>query len=178
MNITVIGKKCTPRDSFKEKVERKLSKVEKFFSEEASAKVTATVEKTFQSVEITVNSGGMIFRCEQKAATLDEALDSCIDVLIRRIRKNKTKVEKRTKYNAGFLPDIGDEEKEEEEFKVVRTKSFFLKPQSVEEAILQMNMLGHNFYWFTNADTEESNIVYRRKDGGYGLLEPGDEEEE
>ena len=164
MKITIVGKKCTPRPSFKEKIEKKLKKVENFFADEASAKVIATVEKDVQIIEITVVSNGMIFRCEQKAQTLDEAFDDCLDVLIRRIRKYKTKVEKKVKRSF-------------EDFDIVRTKSLFLKPQSVEEAILQMNMLGHEFYWFINADTDEMNIVYRRKGGGYGLLEPSMEED-
>lgn len=178
MKITVIGRKCTPRDSFKDKVERKLSKVEKFFSEEASAKVIASVEKNRQSVEITVNSDGMIFRCEQSGKTLEEALDYCVDVLIRRIRRNKTKVEKKIRTNAFEDLPLSDVELEEEkDFDIVRKKSLSIKPQSVEEAILQMNLLGHEFYWFINSETDEMNIVYLRKDGGYGLLEPGTDEE-
>lgn len=178
MKITIVGKKCTPRPSFKEKIEKKLKKVENFFADEASAKVTATVEKDVQIIEITVVSNGMIFRCEQKAQTLDEAFDDCLDTLIRRIRKYKTKVEKKVKRSFEDLTTFEyDEVEEEKDFDIVRTKSLFLKPQSVEEAILQMNMLGHEFYWFINADTDEMNIVYRRKGGGYGLLEPSMEED-
>lgn len=180
MNITIVGRKCTPRDSFKQRVDKKLSKVEKFFNDEASAKVTATVEKDAQIVEITLVSSGMIFRCEQSASTLDEAFDLCLDALVRRIRKYRTKVEKKTKRSFDELPfesDFDDGEEEEKEFNVVRTKSVFLKPQSVEEAILQMNMLGHEFYWFINADTDEMNIVYKRKGSGYGLMEPGTDDD-
>lgn len=179
MNITIVGRKCTPRESFKQRVEKKLSKLEKFFSDEAAAKVTATVEKDEQIVEITLTGNGIIFRCEQSAPTLDEAFDLCLDSLVRRIRRYRTKVEKKTKRSFEelvFAPEA--EESEEKEFDVVRTKSVFLKPENVEEAILQMNMLGHSFYWFINADTDEMNIVYRRKGGGYGLMEPGTEEEE
>lgn len=178
MNITIIGRKCTPRDSFKERVERKLSKVEKFFADEASAKVTATVEKTIQIVEITVTSGEMIFRSESRADTLDQALDACIDNLIRRIRKNKTKIER--KYKSGSFEDLPMVENvdDESEYKLVRTKSVYVKPQSVEEAILQMNLLGHEFYLFENAFTEEMNVVYKRKGGGYGLIEPGNADDD
>ena len=97
MNITIIGRKCSPRDAFKEKAERKLAKVDRFFTSEADAKITATVEKSYQTVEITVNAGGMVFRAQEKADTIDDALDRCVDNLIRRIRKNKTKLEKRLK---------------------------------------------------------------------------------
>lgn len=174
MNITIIGRKCTPRDAFKEKAEKKLAKVDKFFSHEADAKITAIVEKSYQTVEITVNSGGMVFRAQEKADTIDDALDKCVDNLIRRIRKNKTKLEKRLK-DASFDGFADEEVAEETEFELVRTKAVAVKPQSVEEAILQMNMLGHEFYMFTNSATDMISLVYKRKDGGYGLLEPAAE---
>lgn len=172
MNITIIGRKCSPRDAFKEKAERKLAKVDRFFTSEADAKITATVEKSYQTVEITVNAGGMVFRAQEKADTIDDALDRCVDNLIRRIRKNKTKLEKRLK-DVSFDSVTPEEDvAEETEFELVRTKSVAVKPQSVEEAILQMNMLGHEFYLFTNSATDLISLVYKRLDGGYGLLEP------
>ena len=171
MNITIIGRKCTPREAFKEKAEKKLAKVDKFFSREADAKITATVEKSCQTVEITVNSGGMVFRAQEKADTIDDALDKCVDNLIRRIRKNKTKLERRLK-DASFDNFPEEDVAEETEFELVRTKAVSVKPQSVEEAILQMNMLGHEFYMFTNSATDLISLVYKRQDGGYGLLEP------
>ncbi|MBQ7962753.1 MAG: ribosome-associated translation inhibitor RaiA [Clostridia bacterium] len=174
MNITIIGRKCTPREAFKEKAEKKLAKVDKFFSHEADAKITAIVEKSYQTVEITVNSGGMVFRAQEKADTIDDALDKCVDNLIRRIRKNKTKLEKRLK-DASFDSFPAEDIAEETEFELVRTKAVAVKPQSVEEAILQMNMLGHEFYMFTNSATDLISLVYKRKDGGYGLLEPAAE---
>lgn len=175
MNIAVIGRKCTPRDSFKERVEKKLSKVDKFFNSEADAKVTATVEKSYQSVEITVINDGMVFRAQERADNLNDALDKCVDNLIRRIRKNKTKLERKLRTgafdNLAAVEDIA----EESEFNIVRTKSVAVKPESVEEAILQMNMLGHEFYMFRNSATDAISLVYRRKDGGYGLIEPNEE---
>ena len=172
MKITIIGRKCTPRDSFRERAEIKLSKIEKFFSDEAEAKITATVEKNKKIVEITVLNNNMIFRAEDYANELEEALDRCVDSLIRQIRKNKTKVEKQLRRGA-FDEYIGDANiHEETEFDIVRTKSLNLKPQSIDEAILQMNMLGHQFYVFLSQDSDETNVVYRRKDGGYGLIEP------
>ncbi len=171
MNITIIARKCSPREAFKSRAEEKLKKVDKFFSSEAQAKITATVEKSYQTVEITVNSGGMVFRAQEKADTIDDALDKCVDNLIRRIRKNKTKLEKRLK-DASFDDFSAVEEAEEDAFELVRTKAVAVKPQNVEEAILQMNMLGHEFYMFINADTDLINVVYKRNDGGYGLLEP------
>lgn len=174
MNITVIGRKCTPRESFKDRVEKRLSKADRFFTSEADAKVTATVEKSYQEVEITVTSGSMVFRAQERADNLDDALDNCVDNLIRRIRKNKTKLEKRLRNGAFDNIPADDDVAEEFEFEIVRTKAVAVKPQSVEEAILQMNMLGHEFYMFTNSATNAISLVYKRKDGGYGLLEPAE----
>ena len=174
MKITVIGRKCTPRDSFKEHAEKKLQKIDRFFGDEASAKVTATVEKTSQTVEITVTNDGMIFRAQAKAENMNEALDNCVDLLIRQIRKNKTKLENRLR--SGAFDDYQGFEDEEPEFQLVRTKSIPIKPQSVDEAILQMNMLGHKFYMFRNSANDSVAVVYRREDGGYGLIEPEEAE--
>lgn len=175
MNITIIGRKCTPRESFKERADKKLSKVDKFFAEEADAKITATVEKSYQSVEITVNSNGMVFRAQERAENLNDALDKCVDNLIRRIRKNKTRLEKNLRSGAFDSLPAEEEITEETDFEIVRTKAVAVKPQSVEEAILQMNLLGHEFYMFRNAATDSISLVYKRKDGGYGLLEPDEE---
>ncbi len=170
MKITVIGRKCTPRDSFKEHADKKLQKIDRFFGESATAKVTATVEKTSQTVEITVMNDGMIFRAQAKAENMNEALDDCVDLLIRQIRKNKTKLEKRLR--SGAFDDYAGLEDEEPEFQLVRTKTIPIKPQSVDEAILQMNLLGHQFYMFRNSANNTVAVVYRREDGGYGLIEP------
>ncbi len=175
MKITITGRKCSPRESFKERVENKLAKIERFFGEDAEAKVTVTVEKSTQIVEITVLNGGMIFRAEENAPNMNDAFDSCVESLIRQIRKNKTRIEK--KLRSGAFDQFIDAEPvtEEIDFEIVRSKTVSLKPQDVEEAILQMNMLGHQFYMFLNAATENINVVYMRKDGGYGVLEPDSE---
>lgn len=175
MNITIIGRKCTPREAFRERAEKKLAKVDKFFAEEAEAKITATVDKSYQTVEITVNSGGMVFRAQERAENINDALDKCIDNLVRRIRKNKTKLEKKLRSDAFDAFPADDDITEETEFEIVRTKAVSVKPQSVEEAILQMNLLGHEFYMFRNAATDTISLVYKRKDGGYGLIEPDEE---
>ena len=171
MNITIIGRKCNPRDDFRSRTEKRLLKVEKLFGEDAVAKVTATVEKNYQSVEVTVNKGGMIFRAEERADNINDALDECVDSLIRQIRKNKTRLEKKLRATA-FEDFVDLDIEEESEFDLIREKTVALKPQSVEEAILQMNLLGHQFYMFLNADTGIINVVYGRKDSGYGLIIP------
>ena len=172
MNITVVGRKCTPRDSFKERADKKLAKLDKFFGDEAAAKVTATVEKKFQTVEVTVENNGMFFRAQAKAENMNDALDECVDLLIRQIRKNRTKLEKR--FRGGSIAELAAAEDVEEEtqYDVVRTKVIPLKPQTIEEAILQMNMLGHKFYMFRNASDGNVALVYSREDGGYGLIVP------
>ncbi len=171
MNITIIGRKCNPREDFKARAEKRLSKVEKLFGEEANAKVTATVEKSCHIVEITVTKGGMIFRAEESADNMVDALDECVDSLIRQIRKNKTRLDKKL-HNAVLDDFIFEPVEEEEDFDIIREKTIALKPQSVEEAILQMNLLGHQFYMFLNAETDLINVVYKRNANGYGLIAP------
>ncbi|MGN0468378.1 MAG: ribosome hibernation-promoting factor, HPF/YfiA family [Acutalibacteraceae bacterium] len=175
MKITVIGKKCTPRDSFKERAEKRLQKLEKFFDSDAEAKITATVEKNVQIVEVTIFYNGMFFRSQERAVNMNEALDRCVDSLVRQIRKNKTKVEKRLHQEA-FAPfDAIDTLEPEDDYDIVRSKEISLKPQSVDEAILQMNLLDHQFYMFVNSANDKVCVVYARKDGGYGLLIPSDD---
>ncbi len=172
MKITTIGRKCTLRDSFKEHAEKKLAKIDRFFGDNAEAKVTATVEKNVQIVEVTVLNGGMVFRSQERAENMNDALDLCVDSLIRQIRKNKTRIEK--KLRDGAFDDYSGEYTvdEEAEFEVVRTKTVSLRPETVDEAILKMNLVGHRFYMFLNAETGNICVVYVRNDGGYGLLEP------
>ncbi len=172
MKITVIGRKCTPRDSFKERAEKRLSKIEKFFGDEAEAKITATVEKNEQIVEVTIFYDGYIFRSQERAHNMNDALDRCADSLVRQIRKNKTKVEKKLRQGAFEAYDAIDTFEPEDDYAVVRSKEITLKPQSVEEAILQMNLLDHQFYVFLNSTNEKICVVYARKDGGYGLIIP------
>ena len=168
MKIVITGRKCSPRESFKERAEKKLAKVERFFGDEAEAKITATVEKSGQTVEITVINNGMIFRAQERAENMNDALDKCVDSLVRQIRKNKTKLEKRMRSAAFDELNDGADVADEKEYDLV-------KPQTVDEAILQMNMLGHEFYMFINEATGLVSVVYCRIDGGYGLLEPSAE---
>lgn len=171
MKITTIGRKCTIRDSFKDHAEKKLKKVERFFGDSAEAKITATVEKNCQIVEITVLNNGMVFRSQERADNMNDALDLCVDSLIRQIRKNKTRLEKKIR-EASFDDFVEYDSIEEDEFEIIRTKSIDLRPESVDEAILKMNLVGHKFYMFLNAENGKICVVYVRNDGGYGLLEP------
>lgn len=177
MKITYVARKVNLRDNFKERVERKLSKFEKIFSDSAEATVVVTLEKNRQTVEVTIKDNSMVYRAESTMAEMNDALDRVIDLLSRQLRKHKTRLSKRLR--AGSVENLfADEEDvavEEEEISVVRKKQIPLKPISVEEAILQMEMTNHKFYMFTNADTGFTNVVYLRDDGAYGLLEPSSE---
>lgn len=173
MKITITGRKCSPRESFRDHAEKKLAKIEKFFGPEVEAKITVTVEKSSQTVEITVANGGMIFRAQERAENMNEALDKCVDTLIRQIRKNKTRLEKKLRAgNFDAFAQAEDPVSEEVEFELVRKKTVSLKPQSVEEAILQMNLVGHQFYVFLDEASGDVSVVYKRNDGGYGLITP------
>lgn len=177
MKIAITSRKVNLRDNFKERVEKKLSKFNRIFDEDAQANVTVTLEKNRQTVEVTIRQNGMVYRAEQTAEEMNDALDAVVDVLGRQIRKNKCRLEK--KMRAAVLDDFLAQEEfldaddmEEKEYEIVRSKRFPVKPLDVEEAILQMNMVGHQFYMYRNAETGEINVVYKRKDGTYGLLEP------
>lgn len=177
MKITVTGRKVNLRENFKELAQKKLSRFDRIFDEEAVAAVVVTVERKIQTVEITIRHKGMMYRAEASCPEMNEALDQVISALGRQIRKNKSRLDKKIhsaaldQYIAEW-PDLPQEE--EQEYKIVRTKHFSVKPMDVEEAILQMNLLGHTFYMFRNHESNEVCVVYRRKNGDYGLLEPND----
>lgn len=173
MKLNVVARKITLRPSFTERTEQKMSKLDKFFSDDAECTVTVSqAPRNTMRVEATVRSNGMIFRAETTEEDINDAVDRLVDLLVRQIRKNKTRLEKRLRTGA-FVESAGVAEPvAEEEYRVVRTKSFSVKPLDVEEAILQMNLLDHEFFMFVNADTGDINVVYRRQDGDYGLLEP------
>ncbi len=172
MKITIIGRKCTPRESFKERAEKRLAKVEKFFGDEAEAKITATVEKNEQIVEVTIFHDGMIYRSQERAVNMNDALDRCADSIVRQIRKNKTRVEKKLRKAAFEELEAVETFEPEDNYEIIRSKEIALKPQSVDEAILQMNLLDHQFYVFLDSTSYKICVVYARKDGGYGLIIP------
>lgn len=175
MIITYTARKVNLRDNFKERTEKKLSKFERIFSDDAVVNVVVTLEKNRQTVEITIRDNSMVYRAESTMTEMNDALDKVCDILMRQIRRNKAKLEKRIKSGSidDFViqaPDIDDTE--DEEYKIVRKKQIMMKPITVDEAILEMNMVNHNFFMFINAETDEVSVVYKRADGNYGLLEP------
>lgn len=171
MKVTCTGRRVTLKPSFIEKVEAKLAKLDKFFPGEAEAQVTVNVEKSRQTVEITVRENGLMLRAEKSAERMEDALNDACDLLVRRVVKHRKRLgDKLTRAAAEELPAMAAEP--EDSYEVIREKHFAVKPCSTEEAILQMNLLGHSFYVFRSADTGSIQVVYRRTDGGYGLLVP------
>lgn len=176
MKFTIIGRKIEVKQKVKDYVEKKLSKLDKFFKEESEARVVLGTIKENDYIEAAIYAGGMIYRAEVTDADMFAAIDKTLDIIERQIRKNKTKLEKRIRKDAlsdtimlsGESFDDGEDTKE---FDIVKTKRFAIKPMSVEEAILQMNLLGHNFFVFKNMNTNEMNIVYKRHDKKYAVIE-------
>lgn len=176
MKFNFNGKNLVVTDALKNRTVSKISKLGKFFRNEEDLEVFVTleVEKIEYIMEVTIPYNNVIFRAEVASDDMYASLDKAVDVLERQIRKNKTRLEKKLRENA-FDPSnfmINETVQEEKEFEVKRVKRFPIKPIDVEEAILQMNLLGHQFFVFTNAKTNDVNVVYRRNDGAYGLIEP------
>ena len=172
MKITIVSRQITVFDEWKALAEKKLQKLEKFFDEESTnATVTFSKHKNKFTVEITIFSAGTVFRCESTENDFRDAIDRAVDVIERQIRRNTTRLEKRLR-TAAFveLPPMEDVE-EEPEF-TIRRKSFPVRPMSPEEAILQMNLLGHQFFVFKDDQTGATCVVYTRRDGAYGLIVP------
>jgi len=170
MKITIYGKQMSVRESLKVAVEKKLTKFDKFFGEDTEAFVTCKVRKGVKIIEITVNYGGVTFRSEEENETFLTALDRAVEGLERQIRKNKTRVEKAIKKAPALIEDYDDDEYIEEDEFEIRVKTFPFKPMTPEEAILQMNLIGHSFYAFTDSESGEVCVVYKRKAGAYGLI--------
>ena len=176
MKINIIGRQLNVYDDTKAMIDEKLSKLDRYFGEEGSATVTLTHKRNLSTLEITIKASNTLFRSEVDADTFRDALDKSIDNIERQIRKNKTKLRK--KLREGIISDaaiaessvVGDEVEEKDI--IIRTKKFEYTPMSPEEAIMQMNLIGHTFFVFNDAATEKTCVVYKRKDGNYGLIEP------
>lgn len=176
MKFIISGKNIEITEALRNKTVKKLSKLEKFFNTDTDVYVTMSVEKNRHIVEVTIPFNGMVLRAEESSDDMYASIDMVIDVLEEQVRRYKTRLKKRLYDGAiktEYFEKVNTHNVEEEgEFKVVRSKKFAIKPMVVEEAILQMNLLGHQFFVFTNAENEETNVVYKRKDGNYGLIEP------
>ena len=172
MKVNIIGRQMNVWSEMEATIESKLAKLDKYFGDNCSATATLSSKKNEKCLEITINSNGTIFRSEVRDETFRTALDRCIYAIERQIRKNKTRLAKKLRegaFDKGIF-DTGEDFEEEAEF-VIRKKSFTIKPMSVEEAIMQMNLLDHEFFVYKDDKTDEVCVVYKRKDGDYGLIE-------
>ena len=172
MKMNFTARQMRVYDSVKEMAEKKLSKFDRFFTEGAEMDITFSMPNELEKVEITIRSQGFVFRAEEASESFATSIDRAIDALERQIRKNKTRLQKKIRAEGFELLDIELPEIEEEEYDSIKVKTFPFKPMSVEEAILQMNLVGHDFYVFKDASSLETCVVYKRKAGGYGLIVP------
>ena len=174
MRITITGRNIELTAGIKEAVEEKLSKLEKYFKPDTDVNVTLSVEKERQKIEVTIPVKGNIIRSEQVSDDMYVSIDLVEEVIERQLRKYKNKLIDKHQEGGSFQSEFMAEEAEVDdgEIKIVRTKRFGMKPMFPEDACVQMELLGHNFFVFSNAETDEVNVVYKRKDGTYGLIEP------
>lgn len=174
MKFVMNGKNTSVSNAMMEKAQKKVGKLAKFFRPDTDAHLTFDVEKDRNIFEVTIQSKGLFIRAEETTDDMYASIDLVMEKLERQIRKYKTRLGKRIHQDAMVQENYEIEEpvEEEEDLRIVRSKRFPLKPMDIEEAILQMNLLGHSFFVFSNADDENVNVVYRRKDGHYGLIEP------
>ena len=172
MKMNFTARQMKVYDSVKEMAQKKLAKFDRYFTDETEMDITFSMPKETEKVEITIRTQGYVFRAEEASDSFATSVDRAIDALERQIRKNKTRLQKKIRSEgiellAEEMPDI-----EEELYGDIKVKTFPFKPMNVEEAILQMNLVGHDFFVFKDADTLETCVVYKRYAGGYGLIVP------
>ena len=180
MRFQYAEKKVSLPENVHSYAEKKVMKLERFFGDDADALVTFSVEKNRNNVEITVHAANTYFRASESTSDMFASIDAAVATIERQIRKNKTRLEKKLKTGPIDWSDTGvgpvEEEEESGDFTIVRTKRFSIKPMTSQEAILQMNLLEHEFYAFLNSeDGDAFSVVYRRKNGGYGLISDTEE---
>ena len=171
MQIAIRGKGIDVTNALKDHVEKKVGKIEKFFEMPLTAQVTLNVERDRHIVEVTVPVNGMYIRGEEATGDMYASIDLVVDKLEKQIEKYKTRINRKLRGTEAREPGTADFGVTGEP-KVVKTKRFSVKPMPVEEAVMQINLIGHDFFVFSNADTKQVNVLYRRKDGNFGLIEP------
>ena len=173
MKFIIIGKNIDVTPGLKDAVESKLGKLQRYFTPDTEIHVTLSVQKEHQKIEVTIPVKGNIIRSEQESDDMYVSIDLVEEVIERQLRKYKTKIVNQQQAGGNFQKEfVEDEFLEDEEVKIIRTKKFGIKPMYPEDACVQMELLGHNFYVFRNAETDEVNVVYKRKGNTYGLIEP------
>ena len=178
MEIKITTRKAHLSETFKDRAQKKLDHLNNFFYEEnVVANIVASSEKERETIELTIKAGSLILRAQKTTSNFIESFDMALSAIMKQLFKNKTKLGKRLKVKAydnnyDELLDTYDKDIDDlEEFKIVKNKKFIIKPMSAQEAILQMNLIGHEFYLFKDDNTYELNIIYRRHDDTYGLIE-------
>lgn len=173
MKFVIVGKNVEVTPGLRSAVEDKIGKLEKYFSPEAEAHVTLSVEKERQKIEVTIPVKGSIIRSEQVSNDMYVSIDLVEEVIERQLKKYKNKIIAQKQSASFFKQDFIEKEyMDEEEIRIIRTKKFDIKPMYPEDACIQMELLGHSFFVFCNAETDQVNVVYKRKGNTYGLIEP------
>ncbi len=173
MNLVISGKNLDITEGLRSAVEEKIGKLERYFTDTTEVHVTLSTEKNRQKIEITIPMKGSIIRAEEVSTDMYVSIDLVEEVIERQLRKYKNKLIDKAQNAAHLNQEFIDEEMaDEEEINIIRSKKFAMKPMDPEEACVQMELLGHNFFVFRNSETEEVNVVYKRKGNTYGLIEP------
>ncbi len=173
MKVNIYGKNMQLTEALKEATIKKIERLDKFFQKDVEAKVVLSIERKNQKVEVTIPFNGRIARVEESSDDMYNSIDEAVESLEQQLRKYKTKLQDKKHSSESIkFENFESLDVAENEFKVVKTKKFAIKPMNIEEAVLQMDLLKHNFFVFLNADSEEVNVVYKRKDNNYGLIEP------
>lgn len=173
MKITISGKNIEVTEGLRNAAEDKLSKLEKYFMPDTPCNVTLSVEKDRQKMEVTIPMKGHIIRAEQQSDDMYVTIDLVVDVIEAQLKKYRKKlIDKQQNADSLRREFVDEDAADDEEIRIVRAKKFGMKPMFPEDACVQMELLGHNFFVFSNAETGEVNVVYRRKDRSYGLIEP------
>ena len=172
MRFIITGRNIDITEGLKSAVEEKLGKLDRFFAPETEVNVTLSVEKERQKIEVTIPVKGNIIRSEQVSSDMYVSIDLVEEVIERQLKKYKNKIVDKQQNAAAFAQEFVEKDYDDDEVKIIRTKRFGIKPMDPVEACVQLVLLGHNFYVFFNSETEEVNVVYKRKGNTYGLIEP------
>ncbi len=172
MKFIISGKNLTVTEGLRTAVTEKIGKLEKYFTEDTEIHVTLSTQKERQKIEVTIPMKGNIVRAEQESNDMYVSIDLVEEIIERQLRKYKTKIIEKQQAAVNLSKSFIEEDYDDEEIKIIRTKKFAVKPMDAEEACVQMELLGHNFFVFRNAETDEVNVVYKRKENTYGLIEP------
>ena len=173
MRYIISGKNIDVTEGLKEAIYEKIGKLERYFTDDTEVHVTFGVEKERQKIEVTIPMKGNIIRAEQESTDMYVSIDLVEEIIERQLRKYKNKIVEKKQSGSGLNQAFIEEEiSDDEQIEIIRSKRFAVKPMDAEEACVQMELLGHDFYVFRNAETDEVNVVYKRKKNSYGLIEP------